>query len=235
VIRLASAILACVFATLLLAPIGILAWPFRRDGSLSFALTRIWARWILAAAGVSTTLEVVADLPPGPVVFVSNHVSALDIPILFQTLPRPFRIVYKSSLVYVPVMGLFLLAARHIPIDRSRAFRARRSLGAAARRIRNGVSVALFPEGTRSGDEPMGAFKRGSFKLAVEAQVPVAPVSLIGLRAVAHEGRITPGRVRVRIHPAMATSGREDEVESLAARAESLIRGEVEPGPEGSR
>jgi len=227
-IRLAFAILACCLATLVLAPLGILAWPFRRDGSASFVLTQLWARAILGGAGVSATLEVLAELPDRPVVFVSNHVSALDIPILFRVLPRPFRIVYKRSLVYVPLMGLFLMAARHIPIDRSRAFKAKRSLSAAARRIRNGVSVALFPEGTRSGDEPMASFKRGSFKLAVEAGAPIVPVSLIGLRQVVRRGRITPGQVRVRIHPALENLEGEDAVESLAERAESVIRKDVE-------
>ena len=208
--------------------IGILAWPFRRDGEVGFRVTRLWARFILRAAGVRATTELMAPLPEGPVVFVSNHVSSLDIPILFDVLPRSFRIVYKSSLLYVPLMGQCLAATRHISIDRSRAFSAKRSLLAAARRIRNGVSVALFPEGTRSGDAPMGAFKRGSFKLAVEAGVPVVPVSLIGLPRVTGPGWITPGEIRVRIHPALVVEEGQNAVESLAARAESIIREEVE-------
>ena len=225
--RLALAILAACLATLVVAPVGILAWPFRRDGEVGFAVNQLWARAILWAAGVEATCELVTPLPEGPVVFVSNHVSALDIPILFTTLPRSFRIVYKSSLLYVPLMGQCLAATRHIAIDRSRAFSAKRSLAAAARRIRNGVSVALFPEGTRSGDAPMGAFKRGSFKLAVEAGVPIVPVSLIGLRRVARGGRIVPGHVRVKIHPALVREEGKDAVETLAMQAENLIREEV--------
>jgi 1-acyl-sn-glycerol-3-phosphate acyltransferase len=225
--RLALAILAACLATLVLAPIGILAWPFRRDGEIAFLVTRWWGGAILKAAGVTASLELVTPLPEGPVVFVSNHVSALDIPILFTILPRSFRIVYKSSLLYVPLMGQHLAATRHIAIDRSRAFSAKRSLSAAARRIHNGVSVALFPEGTRSGDAPMGGFKRGSFKLAVEAGVPVVPVTLIGLRQVAKGGRITPGHVRVRIHPALVPEEGKEAAETLAAQAEALIREEV--------
>lgn len=223
---MAAGILTAVFATIVLAPIGILAWPFRRDGEVGFAVTRIWSRAILGVAGVSVRTVIQAPLPAGPVVFVSNHVSALDIPILFAALPRSFRIVYKSSLVYVPLMGLFLAAARNVSIDRSRAFSAKRSLAAAARRIHNGVSVALFPEGTRSGDAPMGSFKRGSFKIAVQAEVPVVPVSLLGLRRVVSQGRITPGEVRVMIHPALQTREGTDAVEDLAARAEAVIRNE---------
>ncbi len=227
-IRLAFAIFAAALGALVFAPIGILAWPFRRDGSVGFAVARLWGRAILGAAGVSVTVECLASPPPEPVVFVSNHVSALDIPILFVTLPRPFRIVYKSSLVYVPLMGLFLVASRHVPIDRSRAFSARRSLSAAARRIRNGVSVALFPEGTRSGDGAMGAFKRGSFKLALEARAPVVPVSLIGLHEVVRKGRITPGEVQVKIHPALDVEEGPETAEALASRAEAVIRQETD-------
>jgi len=225
--RLALAILAACLATLVFAPIGIVAWPFRRDGEIGFLVSRLWGRAILRAAGVEATCELMAPLPNGPVVFVSNHVSSLDIPILFATLPRSFRIVYKSSLLYVPLMGQCLAATRHIAIDRRKAFSAKRSLAAAARRIRNGVSVALFPEGTRSGDAAMGTFKRGSFKLAVEAGVPVVPVSLIGLRRVARGGRITPGHVRVRIHPGLAPEEGKDAVETLARQAENAIRDEV--------
>ena len=226
-IRFALAYLAAFLATLVLAPIGILAWPFRRDGEIAFRVTRLWARFILFAAGVRATTEVTTPLPEGPLVFVSNHVSSLDIPILFAVLPHSFRIVYKSSLLYVPLMGQHLAATRHIAVDRSRAFSAKRSLATAARRIRNGVSVALFPEGTRSGDAPMGAFKRGSFKLAMEAGVPVVPVSLIGLRRLTGPGRITPGDVLVKIHPALSVADGPDALEELALKAETTIREEV--------
>jgi len=226
-IRFALAYLAAFIGTLVFAPVGILAWPFRRDGEVGFRVTRLWARFILFAAGIRPTTEVAMALPEGPVVFVSNHVSSLDIPLLFAALPRSFRIVYKSSLLYVPLMGQHLAATRHIAIDRSRAFSAKRSLAAAARRIRNGVSVALFPEGTRSGDAPMAAFKRGSFKLAVEAGVPVVPVSLIGLRGVTGPGRITPGPVLVKIHPALLTGDGPEALEDLAMKAETTIREEV--------
>ncbi|MEO5761992.1 MAG: lysophospholipid acyltransferase family protein [Vicinamibacteria bacterium] len=226
-IRFAFTILTACLATIVLSPVGILAWPFRQDGEIGFFVTRVWARTILAAAGVRAIPELLAELPSGPVVFVSNHVSALDIPILFAALPRSFRIVYKSSLVYVPFMGLFLAAARNVSIDRSRAFKAKRSLTAAAQRIHDGVSVALFPEGTRSGTAPMGSFKRGSFKLAMQAQVPVIPVSLVGLRTVVGERSITPGTVRVRIHEALPFDPGRDAMEALAASAEDVIRKEV--------
>lgn len=228
-IRLALTIITAFVATMVLAPIGILAWPFRRDGEIGFRVTRLWARAILAVAAVRTRIEILDPLPEGPVVFVSNHVSAIDIPILFHVLPRSFRIVYKRSLLYVPLMGLFLAASRNVAIDRSRAFKAKRSLDAAARRIGRGVSVALFPEGTRSGGATMGSFKRGSFKLAIDAGVPVVPVSLAGVEKVRLPGSLVPGTVRVRIHRAIPTAGLEpNDAEPLAARAESVVRQDLD-------
>lgn len=227
-IRLAITLLTAVVSTLVLAPVGIVAWPFRRDGAVGFLMSRLWARAILFAAGVRVSSEVLAPLPDGPAVFVANHVSALDIPILFVGLPRSFRIIYKRSLFYVPLMGLFLAASRHVAIDRSRAFKAKRSLEAAARRIRSGTSVAIFPEGTRSGDLKVAAFKRGSFKLAVDAQVPVVPVSLVGMQHIISRGRITSGEVRMRVHQAIPARVGTEAAESLAKEAEAVIRREVE-------
>lgn len=216
-------------ATLFLAPIGIVAFPFVRDGEVAFQVTRLWARWILAAAGFDIEVEIEDQgrpLPEGPVVFVANHVSALDIPIVFLALPRSFRIVYKRSLLFVPLLGLFLFTGGHIAIERSRAFRARRSLDLAARRIRGGVSLALFPEGTRSGSGRVAGFKRGSFKLAADAGVPVVPVALIGVEDRVRGSRILPGRVRVKIGQAH----RPDDAEALARDVENWIQGEVEKG-----
>jgi 1-acyl-sn-glycerol-3-phosphate acyltransferase len=216
-------------ATLLLAPLGIASYPFSRDGAFGFRLTRLWARWILRAAGTTVVVEGAgdADLPPGPVVFVANHVSVLDIPILFGWLPRPFRIVYKRSLQWIPVLGQFLVAARHVSVERSRAFSARRSLERAAARIHGGVSVALFPEGTRNADGRMSGFKRGSFKLAIESAVPVVPVALVGVAQLGPLARLRPGSVRLRVMPPVATDGRS--AEDLASSVESAIQKEIDP------
>jgi 1-acyl-sn-glycerol-3-phosphate acyltransferase len=150
------------------------------------------------------------NVPPGPAVYAANHGSVLDIPILFGYLPVDFRIIHKRSLYYIPVVGAYLYLGRHIGIDRASAFGARRSLARAVERIRRGTSVAIFPEGTRSGDATVRAFKRGSFVLALSAGVPIVPVSLAGVKRIAPRGllRMKPGTVRLTIHPAVATAGR---------------------------
>jgi 1-acyl-sn-glycerol-3-phosphate acyltransferase len=110
-----------------------------------------------------------------------------------------------------------------VSIDRSNPFRARRSLERAAVRIREGTSVAVFPEGTRSPDGTLRPFKRGSFVLAANAGVPVVPVSLEGVKTVAPRGLVSlrPGRVRLRVHGALPSAGRD--AEALAGEVRGVV------------
>lgn len=198
-----------------------------RSGDSTHRIVAAWARLCLRSVGVRVEREGVEHLPPGPVVLAANHASGVDIPILYASLPASFRFVHKRSLFLLPIVGQILLFGGHIGIDRSRAFRARRSLERAARRVRGGTSVLVFPEGTRSRDGSVGAFKRGSFKLAIEAGVPVVPVSLSGVRRIIPAGALSlrPGCVRVVVHAPVRTEGRSPaEAEALAAQVESRVR-----------
>ena len=212
---------ACALVAALTAILGIpclLAGLLDRSGRLAHAVVRLWGRLLLAGLGVEVALEG-ASPPDGPAVYAANHGSALDIPILFGYLPVEFRIIHKRSLYLVPLVGWYLYLGGHVGIDRGKAFRARRSLAAAARRISAGTSVAVFPEGTRSPDPRVRLFKRGSFLLAIRAAVPVVPISLVGVKDVAPSGILSlrPGRVALRLHPALATAGRQaGEAEALA-------------------
>jgi 1-acyl-sn-glycerol-3-phosphate acyltransferase len=198
--------------------IGVLD-PRRR---LVASIIRGWARLILRSGGITVEITGRENLPAGPAVYACNHASALDIPVLFGHLPVDFRIVHKKSLYWAPIIGAFLYFGRHVGIDRKNPFKARQSLKAAARRIHDGMSVATFPEGTRSHDGKLQPFKRGPFVLAKDADVPVVPVSLVGVKALVPVGmvRMKPGRVLIRIHPPVPTTGREpDDVADEVRRA----------------
>jgi 1-acyl-sn-glycerol-3-phosphate acyltransferase len=220
------ALLGCV---LVVAETAILGLPclfvglVDRSGRLPHAIVRLWGRLVLRALGIRVELEG-GPAPAGPAVYAANHGSAIDIPILFGYLPVEFRIIHKRSLYSIPVLGWFLYLGGHIGIDRGKAFRARRSLAAAARRIAAGMSVAVFPEGTRASDGKIRLFKRGSFLLAIQAAVPVVPVSLVGVKAVIPSGILTlrPGRVVMRLHPPVSTAGPAD-AESLAEDVRRIV------------
>src|SRR5947209_1191250 len=179
-----------VVGTLGLGIPSILAGLVDPRGELPWRLGRQWGRLLLDSWGVRVVVRGPLP-PPAPVVYAVNHGSVLDIPVLFAHLPSNFRIVHKRSLYFVPLIGLYLYCCGHIAIDRSKAFRARKSLERAAQRIAAGTSVAVFPEGTRSPDGSVRAFKKGSFVLAIRAGVPVVPVSLAGVKRVAPRGLLS--------------------------------------------
>jgi 1-acyl-sn-glycerol-3-phosphate acyltransferase len=198
-----------------------------RSGGLARRVARVWGRTLLRLWGLQVSVVGAHNLPAGPAVYAANHVSAVDIPLLFGFLPVDFRIIHKRSLYYVPLVGQFLFLGGHVGIDRGNPFRARRSLEAAATRIAGGTSVAVFPEGTRSPDEAVRPFKKGSFLVALQAAVPVVPVSLAGVKRLVPRGLLSlrPGTVRLVIHPALPTAGRAaDDADVLAGAVERVVR-----------
>ena len=225
-VRILLAIPLIALDTLVFGSVALLAGLVDRTGRPCRRIARAWARVLLLVLGVRVEVSGRENVPAGPAVYAANHGSALDIPILFGHLPVDFRIIHKRSLYLVPVLGWSLYLAGHVAIDRGNAFRARRSLDAAAVRIRGGTSVVTFPEGTRSPDAEVWPFKRGSFLMALQAQVPVVPLSLAGVKRVAPRGIFTlrPGTVRLKIHPPIATAGLHAEAaESLAAEVRRVV------------
>ena len=210
----AYAVLACVAALV------------DRRGRATRGIAGAWSRVLLRLFSVKVRASGVEHARAGPAVYAANHASALDILVLFGHLPVDFRIIYKKSLSLVPLLGWAIWLGGHIPIDRSNPFRARRSLDAAARRIRGGTSVVVFPEGTRSPDGSVRRFKRGSFGLAIAAGVPVVPVSLAGVKGVVPRGlpSLRPGTVRAVLHPPVHVVGRSNEdAEALAEEVRTIV------------
>jgi 1-acyl-sn-glycerol-3-phosphate acyltransferase len=187
--------------------------------------TVLWGRAVLWTLGIEVTVAGAQHCPSGPAVYAANHASVLDIPILYAHLPVDFRIVHKRSLYLVPVMGLYLYATGHIGIDRGNAFRAHKGLLRAAARVRDGGSnLVVFPEGTRSRGGEVGPFKRGLFALALEAEVPVVPLSLIGVKRVGRGGLdVHAGTVRLLVHPPIPTAGRGLDAMTLAEEVRTVV------------
>ncbi len=176
------------------------------------AYARIWGRVSLWLAGVKLTVTGREHLPQhGPVVYMANHVSNFDILALFAGVPDQFRWMAKIELFRIPLFGLAMRRAGSIPVDRSNRRNSVLSMREAVRRIAAGTSVVIFPEGTRSPDGTPQAFKTGSFTLALQAQVPVVPLAIIGSGDVMpkHSRWIRGGHIRLAIMPPVATSGRE--------------------------
>lgn len=212
--------------TVLCATAAFLAAVADRSGRTTRLIGGAWSRALLGVFGVEVAVEGGANAPAGPAVYAANHASTLDIFVVFGHLPVDFRIIFKQSVGYIPILGWSIRLAGHVPIDRANPFRARESLERAARRIAAGTSVVVFPEGTRSPDGRIGLFKRGSFRLAIEAGVPVVPVSIVGVKAIVPRGlpSVRPGLVRVVIHPPVPAAGRPLEaVDVFAAEVRAVV------------
>ena len=195
--------------TIVLGTLSIGSSLFEKRGYFAHWCARTWSRLILATTGVRIHVEGLERLEPGRTyVFVANHQSIYDIPILFWSLPYQLRIIAKESLGHFPFLGWHLRRTGHMLVDRSRPDRAK-IFGWASRLTANGLSLIVFPEGTRSRDGRVARFKGGSFYLALEAGLPVVPLSVVGSRHVMLKGRLAtyPGRVRLLVHEPIVTGG----------------------------
>ena len=173
-------------------------------------VARAWGRSILAVSGVRVRVEGGERVDPASAyICMSNHQSNFDIPVLLGYLPVPFRWLAKAELFKIPIFGRAMRGAGYIPIDRSDRPAAIASLRQAAQAVRGGVSVVIFPEGTRSLDGALKSFKKGGFVMAIEAGVPIVPVALRGTFDIMPKRRllIRPRDVTLLIGAPIATTG----------------------------
>jgi len=194
--------------TIVLGTLSIGSSLFEKRGYFAHWCARTWSRLILRTTGVRVDINGLERLVPGRTyLFVANHQSIYDIPILFWSLPYQLRIIAKESLGRFPFLGWHLRRTGHMLVDRRRPDRAA-IFSWASRLTATGLSLIVFPEGTRSCDCHVGRFKRGSFYLALEAGIPVVPLSVIGSRHVMLKGRLAtyPGQVRLVVHDPIDTS-----------------------------
>jgi 1-acyl-sn-glycerol-3-phosphate acyltransferase len=193
--------------TIALGTLSLASSLLERHGHFAHWCARTWSRLILVTTGVRVDVSGLDRLEPGRTyVFVSNHQSIYDIPILFWSLPYQLRIIAKESLGSVPFLGWHLRRTGHMLVDRRHPDRSR-IFGWASRLTSSGLSLIVFPEGTRSRDGRVGRFKGGGFLLALQAGLPVVPLSIIGSRHVMLKGRLAtyPGAVRLVVHDPIDT------------------------------
>jgi 1-acyl-sn-glycerol-3-phosphate acyltransferase len=216
----------------IVGPLSSLWDPTGRFGN---TVMRTWSWLVLVTTGVRVEVSGLDRLVPGATyVFVSNHQSMYDIPAIFRWLPYQLRIIAKQSLGSVPFVGWHLRWTGHVLVNRGRPDRSG-ILRQWHRLVEQHASLVVFPEGTRSADGRVGPFKAGSFVLAIEAGLPVVPISVVGSRFVLRKGELTtrPGFVQVTIHPPIDTrdgtwSQTIDEARRLADQVRLVIAESVE-------
>jgi 1-acyl-sn-glycerol-3-phosphate acyltransferase len=205
-------------------------------GSLARNAVDERARWFGRRVIELLDIELVAsgaqNVPQRAVVYMSNHQSHLDIPMLYATLPSPtIRMLGKAELFRIPLWGRGLRAAEFIEVDRSNHARAVQSIEHAARLVREGVSIYLAPEGTRSIDGRIGKLKKGGFHLAIGTGAPIVPVAIRGTMDILPRGaRVMRSgqRVSVQIGRPIDVEGRD--LPSLMTQVAEFLVKNVENG-----
>jgi len=167
--------------TVVLGTVSLLSSLFDRSGTVQHRLARLWSWLILKTVNCPVAVIGAENLDPARAcVYASNHISALDIPTLYTSLPFQFRIMAKKELFRYPFMGWHLRRSGQIPIERENARSSLRSLMLASEAVRRGMPLLVFPEGGRSADGRIKPFLGGAFYVAIKAGVPVVPLAIVG-------------------------------------------------------
>lgn len=202
---------ACLFLlffvpwTLFCTVFAMLSTFIDRSGKAYHWLALLWSKGCLFAAGVRLIIEGTEHVPcDRPLIFMGNHQSYFDIPVLFQAAPVPFNWLAKEELFRIPVFGHSIRSAGYIPIKRGNGRDSLKSLNRASELVKAGRSVAIFPEGTFTADGSLLPFKRGGFILAAMAGVPIAPFSISGAMKINPPDNLLslrPGVIRIKFSP----------------------------------
>lgn len=202
--------LCIVLSTIFYGSLSIIVSFWDKNGVRQNRFAQLWARALLYFGGVPVTIENLDRIQPGKsYVIASNHLSYMDTPVVLANIPVQFRFIAKRGLFSIPFLGNHLKRAGHIPVPREDPRAAIKTLTLAATIIRErGISILIFPEGGRSADGGLQAFKDGGTFIAIKAGVPIVPVALIGTREILPFGsnRITPGPVTLRVGNPIETS-----------------------------
>lgn len=191
-----------------------------RDKAVFYRYARGWSRMLLRIAGVTVELRGEHNIDPTVrYVYVANHSSLFDIPVALASVPDNIRIMYKRELNKIPVFGWCLALSPFIPVDRADGRDAMAKLEATIASMRDGTSVLVFPEGTRSEEGKLGEFKRGAFVLAARSGKPLVPLAILGSAKIlpARKLRLTKGTVAIIVGAPLHAAGisRADEMNML--------------------
>jgi 1-acyl-sn-glycerol-3-phosphate acyltransferase len=211
--------------TVVLGTASVLSALVDRRGNFAHRCARAWSWLILKTSGVEVAVEGLDRLDPSrSYVFAANHQSIYDIPIVFANLPFQLRILSKDSIGRVPFLGWHLRWTGHVLVDRSKSGAG--TVRKMARLVAQGHSLIVFPEGTRSVDGSVARFKGGPFLIALQAGLPVVPISIVGSRHVMFRGEVMvrPGRVTVIVHDPIETAGvARDAAREFASSVRDIV------------
>ena len=186
-----------------------------------------WAKFTIETIGIDVEVAGLEKVPKGRCVFIGNHTSILDIPILLYASKRMMGFIAKEETMKIPIIKYWLKKAKCVPLNRSNAREAVKSFSLGVEYLNEGYSMAIFPEGTRMRDGRIGEFKKGSLKLATRAKAPIVPVSIEGAYKCYEEtGKFKPAKVKITFGDPIVTKkiSRAEEVGLVDRVKEEIIK-----------
>ena len=215
------------FYTFVMGTLSLLSSLFDRSGRVQHWFARTWSSMILKTLRISVRVEGLENVDfSKPAVYAANHLSAADIPVLYTSLPVPFRILAKKELFRYPFLGWHLKRSGQIPIDPGDARASLRSLNRASEALRHGTPLVVFPEGGRSPSGQLQEFMAGGFYVAIRAQAPVVPVVIVGTYELVpmNSFHVRPGSVQLVLGKPIPSAGMKPrDMEKMAQQVHEVI------------
>jgi 1-acyl-sn-glycerol-3-phosphate acyltransferase len=213
-VKIVSVVRTLCFVVYLILLLALVAPPLMLHAALAgspdllFRVAMVLVRSSWRVVGIRVRVEGAENIPSGVCIFVANHVSNIDPPLLVPSVGRRVALLAKQGLFRIPILGRAMLMADFIPVNRSDPEAAAASVESAVRKLRSGVSLLVYPEGTRSPDGRLRPFKRGSFVMAIQAGVRVVPISISGPEKLMRKGEwfVRSGTALIRFGPAVDAS-----------------------------
>ncbi|HCT62220.1 MULTISPECIES: lysophospholipid acyltransferase family protein [Acidobacterium] len=213
-------------ATAFFGSLSLLASLVEKDGKWQHRIAQRWARACVAASGGRLTVLHGERLKPQVAVYACNHLSYMDTPVIFSTLPFQFRIVARHDLWKLPFIGWHLERSGQVPVNVDNPRASIASLSSAVRTLKSGMPLFIFPEGGRTRDGHLAPFLNGPAFMAIRAQVPIVPMALIGTHELLpiHAGQLHAVPVTLVVGEPIETSGYSmKQVNELTARLYAAI------------
>ncbi len=183
---------------------------FEKSGRIQHRIAQFWAWWLVRFSGAKLTIEGTENLKlPTNAVYISNHTSFMDTPVIFSALPFQFRILARKQLWRIPFIGWYLGRSGQIPIDTGNPQASLSSLGIGLKALRNGMNIFVFPEGGRTSNGVMRPFLAGAAYLAIRGKVPIVPIALEGVYDLLpiHTRHMFPRPILMRVGKPISTEG----------------------------
>lgn len=185
-----------------------------------------WSKFTIDMIGIDLDIQGFENIPKEACVFIGNHSSILDIPILLYSTDKNLGFISKKEILKIPILGFWLKNSKCVSLDRDNPRSAITSINQAAKNIQEGTSMAIFPEGTRNKEGKVGEFKKGSLKLATKSKAPIVPVSIDrASRAFEDTKKFVPTKIKVVFGEPVETKNlsKEDEKDLIDVIRNTII------------